>query len=101
MRKKIEYGYKNKAGKNLLELLRNISKNHCMYCYALLKSDRVDTGNLEHSIEKKLDEEHLEECVQNIALTCSHCNQSLKGLEKKNVVKNPSTDRIISRKSEL
>ena len=61
-------GYKNKAGKNLLELLRNISKNHCMYCYALLKSDRVDTGNLEHSIEKKLDEEHLEECVQNIAL---------------------------------
>ena len=75
---KIEYGYKNKAGKNLLELLRNISKNHCMYCYALLKSDRVDTGNLEHSIEKKLDEEHLEECVQNIALTCSHCNQSLK-----------------------
>jgi len=24
---KIEYGYKNKAGKNLLELLRNISKS--------------------------------------------------------------------------
>lgn len=78
-----EYGYKNKAGKNLLELLKNTSKNHCMYCYALLKSDRVETGNLEHSIEKKLDEEHLEECVQNIALACSHCNQSLKRIGEK------------------
>lgn len=73
-----EYGYKNKAGKNLMELLRSTSKNHCMYCYALLKSDRINTGNLEHSIEKKLDEEHLKDCVQNIALACSHCNQSLK-----------------------
>lgn len=78
MRHKQSMVIKTRRGKNLLELLKNTSKNHCMYCYALLKSDRVETGNLEHSIEKKLDEEHLEECVQNIALACSHCNQSLK-----------------------
>lgn len=73
-----EYGYKNKPGKNLEELLRNTSNNHCMYCYALLKCDRVNTGDLEHSIEKRLDEKHLTECVPNISLACPNCNQSLK-----------------------
>ncbi|MBS6301836.1 MAG: hypothetical protein KH456_13660 [Lachnospira eligens] len=72
------YGYKNKPGKNLEKLLRITSNNHCMYCYALLKCDRVDIGNLEHSIEKNLDEDHLTECVPNIALACPNCNQSLK-----------------------
>lgn len=51
-----EYGYKNKPGSNLEQLLRKTSRNHCMYCYALLRVDRVNTGHLEHSIEKKLDE---------------------------------------------
>lgn len=32
-----EYGYKNKPGRNLEKLLRETSKNHCMYCYALLE----------------------------------------------------------------
>ena len=76
--KDIEYGYKNKPGRNLEKLLRNTSNNHCMYCYALLKCDRVNTGDLEHSIEKSIDKEHLTECVPNIALACPNCNQSLK-----------------------
>lgn len=75
---KTEYGYKNKPGKNLDSVLRKASNNHCMYCYALLKSDRIKTGNLEHSIEKDLDKEHLTECVPNISIACSNCNQSLK-----------------------
>lgn len=80
------YGYKNKPGENLEKLLRDTSKNHCMYCYALLKNDRVDIGHLEHSIEKRLDEEHLTECVPNIALACPNCNQSLKRIgEKKRI----------------
>ena len=74
----MQYGYKNKPGKNLEKLLRDTSNNHCMYCYALLKCDRANTGNLEHSIEKSIDSEHLTECVPNIALACPHCNQSLK-----------------------
>ena len=81
-----EYGYKNKPGRNLEELLRKSSKNHCMYCYSLLKNDRVNIGHLEHSIEKSLDELHLTECVPNIALACPNCNQSLKKVgEKKRI----------------
>ena len=74
----MNYGYKNKPGKNLETLLRKTSNNHCMYCYSLLKNDRVNIGHLEHSIEKKLDEEHLTECTPNIAIACPNCNLSLK-----------------------
>lgn len=82
----IEYGYKNKPRENLEKLLRKTSKNHCMYCYCLLQNDRVNIGNLEHSIEKSIDEEHLTDCVPNISITCPYCNQSLKRIgEKKRV----------------
>lgn len=82
----IEYGYKNKPRENLEKILRKTSKNHCMYCYCLLQNDRVNIGNLEHSIEKSIDEEHLTDCVPNISITCLHCNQSLKRIgEKKRV----------------
>lgn len=81
-----EYGYKNKPRENLEKLLRKTSKNHCMYCYSLLQNDRADIGNLEHSIEKSIDEEHLTDCVPNISIACPHCNQSLKRTgEKKRV----------------
>ena len=61
----MNYGYKNKPGKNLETLLRETSNNHCMYCYSLLKNDRVNIGHLEHSIEKKLDEESfLQEAIE-------------------------------------
>lgn len=84
--KDVEYGYRGKAGENLEQLLRKTSDNHCMYCYALLKSDRVNTGHMEHSIEKSIDEEYLTECVPNISLACSYCNQSLKRIgEKKRI----------------
>ena len=75
---KIEYGYKNKPRENLEKLLRKTSKNHCMYCYSFLQNDRVNIGNLEHSIEKSIDEKHLTDCVPNISIVCPHCNQSLK-----------------------
>lgn len=74
----MKYGYKNKPGENLEALLRKTSNNHCMYCYSLLKNDRVNIGHLEHSIEKNLDKEHLTECTPNIAIACPNCNLSLK-----------------------
>lgn len=93
-----EYGYKNKPGKNLENLLRDTSGNHCMYCYALLKYDRVNIGNLEHSIEKSLDKKHLTECVPNIALACPNCNQSLKrNGEKKRIEALAEAKNIFSR----
>lgn len=72
-----EYGYTGKERRNLEKLLREKSKNHCMYCYALLKSDRVNTGNIEHAIEKNLSE-FLVDCVPNLGLACNNCNSSLK-----------------------
>lgn len=76
--KETEYGYKNKAKENLEKLLRQTSKNHCMYCYCWLRNDRVDIGNLEHSIEKRISEKYLTDCVPNISIACPNCNQSLK-----------------------
>lgn len=80
--KSTEYGYSGKARTNLEKLLRNQSKNHCMYCYALLRSDRVDTGELEHAIEKSLST-YLINCVPNLGLACNHCNTSLKRVGEK------------------
>lgn len=77
-----EYGYTGNAKKNLDKLLREKSKNHCMYCYALLRSDRVNTGNIEHAIEKDLSD-FLEDCVPNMGLACTHCNTSLKRVGEK------------------
>ena len=50
---------------------------HCMYCFASLKGDRMDLGEIEHSIEKTLSN-FLTECVPNMAIACKNCNQSLK-----------------------
>ena len=80
---RVGYGYKNRPGENLEAFLRKTSKNHCMYCYSLLRNDRVNIGHLEHSIEKSLDEEHLTECIPNMAIACPNCNMSLKRVGEK------------------
>ena len=74
---KVLYGYSGKKGEKLKELLLGTSNFHCMYCFASLKGDRTDLGEIEHSIEKTLSY-HLIECVPNMAVTCKNCNQSLK-----------------------
>lgn len=73
----IQYGYYGKRGNVLKQLLLETSHFHCMYCFASLKGDRTDTGEIEHSIEKSLSD-YLTECVPNMAITCKNCNQSLK-----------------------
>ncbi len=75
--KGVLYGYSGKRGARLKKLLLETSHYHCMYCFASLKGDRTDLGELEHSIEKTLSR-YLENCVPNMAVTCSNCNQSLK-----------------------
>lgn len=75
--KETEYGYEGKPRDNLEKLLREKSENHCMYCYALLKSDRAKTGEVDHAIEKSLSNV-LRNCVPNLALLCHNCNASLK-----------------------
>ena len=78
----IQYGYSGKRGDELKKLLLETSKFHCMYCFANLKGDRTDLGEIEHSVEKTLSD-YLIECVPNMAVTCKNCNQSLKRVGEK------------------
>lgn len=78
----VQYGYYGKRGDRLKELLLKTSCYHCMYCFASLKGDRTDLGEIEHSIEKTLSE-YLVECVPNMSIVCSNCNQSLKRVGEK------------------
>lgn len=73
-----EYGYTGEKSENLLDLLYKTSKGYCMYCYSRIEVDSKRFGHLEHAIEKKHCEEVLKECVPNIGLACSKCNQSFK-----------------------
>ncbi len=77
-----EYGYSGKRGDELKKLLLETSSFHCMYCFANLKGDRTDLGEIEHSVEKTLST-YLAECVPNMAVTCKNCNQSLKRVGEK------------------
>lgn len=78
----VQYGYRGIRGDELKRLLLETSKFHCMYCFANLKGDRTDLGEIEHSVEKTLND-YLIECVPNMAVTCKNCNQSLKRVGEK------------------
>lgn len=73
-----KYGYNNAKEKaNLQKTLLECSSGYCMYCYSRVLVDRKMFGNLEHAIEKK-NSDKLIECIPNIGLACSICNQSFK-----------------------
>lgn len=72
-----QYGYKNKKGENLLNLLYQTTNGYCMYCYCNIEVDAKHFAHLEHSIEKRHCKK-LEECVPNIGLACPKCNESFK-----------------------
>lgn len=73
-----KYGYKNAKEKvNLKAILENSSEGYCMYCYSRIRVDGKLYANLEHAIEKA-NSDKLIECIPNIGLTCSTCNQIFK-----------------------
>ena len=73
-----KYGYKNSTEKeNLKNVLEECSNGYCMYCYTRIRVDGKFYANLEHAIEKN-NSKKLVECIPNIGLACSVCNQSLK-----------------------
>lgn len=73
-----KYGYKNpKEKENLQKVLWESTGGYCMYCYSRVLVDRKLFGNLEHAIEKS-NSKKLTECIPNIGLACSICNQSFK-----------------------
>ena len=85
-----KYGYKNVTEKNnLKDTLEESTGGFCMYCYARIRVDKKLYADLEHAIEKSnLDK--LIECIPNIGLACSVCNQSFKriGEKKRKIEKN-------------
>lgn len=78
-----KYGYKNSTEKNnLKDALEESTGGFCMYCYTRIRVDNKLYANLEHAIEKN-NSDKLIECVPNIGLSCSVCNQTFKRFGEK------------------
>lgn len=76
--KQKKYGYKNTAERNnLKDVLEKSTGGYCMYCYSRVRVDEKLYANLEHAIEKN-NSDKLIECIPNIGLSCSVCNQTFK-----------------------
>ncbi len=72
------YGYANSAEKrNLKAVLEESTHGYCMYCFSRVRVDKKLYANLEHAIEKG-NSERLIECIPNIGLSCTVCNQTFK-----------------------
>ena len=72
------YGYlKPDEKENMKQALCEAGKGYCMYCYSRVKVDGKLFANLEHAIEKQ-NSAKLVECIPNIGLSCTVCNQSFK-----------------------
>ncbi len=78
------YGYRKANEKeNLKKVLSEASGGYCMYCYSRMEVDNKFYGHLEHAIEKN-NSDKLIECIPNIGVSCSVCNQSFKRIGEKN-----------------
>lgn len=73
-----KYGWTDKKERqNLIKVLLEASNNFCMYCYRRVTVDHIFNGQIEHAIEKS-NSDYLVECIPNMGISCSVCNQSLK-----------------------
>lgn len=80
-----EYGYRPGRGRdNLKKALLKASHDYCMYCHTRIRIDGNQYGHLEHAIEKSFLPEKLENCVPNIGIACSTCNDKYKRYGEKN-----------------
>lgn len=78
------YSCSNALGReNLKNVLYEASDNYCMYCYNRIKIDNSAYGHLEHAIEKGILENKLTECIPNIGISCSRCNEKFKRIGEK------------------
>lgn len=88
-----KYGYKNPIEKsNLKDVLEESTGGYCMYCYSRIRVDGKLFANLEHAIERN-NSDKLIECIPNIGLSCSVCNQAFKRIgERKRKIRKISID---------
>lgn len=84
---KRQYGYGDtQLKKQLVQLLCSTFGGYCMYCYNSVKINGNIYADLEHGIEKSIDNKIFENCIPNISISCSKCNQKYKRLgEKKRI----------------
>lgn len=72
------YGYANAVERsNLKTALETSTEGYCMYCFSRIRVDQKLYANLEHAIEKG-NSDKLIECIPNIGLSCTLCNQAFK-----------------------
>lgn len=72
------YGCTNAVEKsNLKTVLELSTEGYCMYCFSRIRVDEKLYANLEHAIEKS-NSDKLIECIPNIGLSCTLCNQTFK-----------------------
>lgn len=85
--KRKQYRYSDsQLKKQLAQLLCSTSEGYCMYCYNSIKINGNIYADLEHGIEKSIDNEIFENCIPNISISCSKCNQKYKRIgEKKRI----------------
>lgn len=77
------YGHSTDVRKrNTLELLTKTSKGYCMYCFNRIVVNGNNYAHIEHGIEK-FNSEKLVDCLPNLGLACSKCNQSYKSRGEK------------------
>lgn len=73
------YSYTGKKGrKNLRKILYRAGGGYCMYCYSRIIFDEKEMGHLEHAIEKEISKKYLTNCIPNIGISCSICNDRYK-----------------------
>lgn len=72
-----------KKRENLSEALYNASRRFCMYCYTRIQIDNCRTGHFEHGIEKNISLKKLKNCVPDIGISCSICNDKYKKYNEK------------------
>lgn len=75
---KYSYNKSIKGKKNLKRILYQSCSDYCMYCYNRIKIDNNEYGHLEHSIEKAISSSELKECIPNVGIACSVCNDKYK-----------------------
>lgn len=80
--KEKKYGFYGQEKKNTLALLTDLSHGYCMYCFNRIVINGNHYGQIEHGIERKIAKQ-LVNCVPNLGLACSKCNQSYKSIGEK------------------
>lgn len=75
--KEKKYGW-TKYKDELWDLLIRTTNGYCMYCYDNIIINGQKIGQIEHGIEKMNSMERLIDCVPNLGISCSICNEKYK-----------------------